>query len=58
MVISEKILKLADEAEQSLSERFADIDRIARIRTEKVMEAFQAERVSDAMFAPSTGYGI
>lgn len=57
MVISEKILKLADEAEQALSERFADIDRIARIRTEKVMEAFQAERVSDAMFAPSTGYG-
>lgn len=57
MIFSEKLLRLAEEAETKLAERFAEIDKIARIRTEEVIEAFQRERVSEAMFAPTTGYG-
>ena len=57
MLISDKIKKLAAEAEAALSGRFAEIDRVSGIRTEQVIEAFQAERVSEAVFMPSTGYG-
>lgn len=40
------------------SERcLADIERVSRICTERVLDAFSEYRVSEAMFAPSTGYG-
>ncbi len=57
MLISDKVKKLAAEAESALSERFAEIDKVSAIRTEQVIESFQAERVSEAVFMPSTGYG-
>ncbi|MDR0294103.1 MAG: methionine gamma-lyase family protein [Oscillospiraceae bacterium] len=34
-----------------------DIDAVAQKNTQKVLQAFQRRRVSDAHFAPSTGYG-
>ncbi len=48
---------LTKEAEAALAPYFAHIDEVAQANTEKVMEAFREERVSDTMFVPSSGYG-
>ncbi len=48
---------LTKEAEAALAPHFARIDEIAQFNTEKVMDAFREERVSDTMFVPSSGYG-
>ena len=52
-----RLLALAAEAERALGEQFARIGGIAFENTAKVMAAFRDHRVSDAMFAPTTGYG-
>ena len=52
-----ELLSLAAEAEAALGEQFARIGSIAFENTAKVMAAFREHRVSDAMFAPTTGYG-
>lgn len=57
MNISEKIRTSAREAELALAGEFERIDEISRICTERVMDAFREYHVSEAMFAPSTGYG-
>lgn len=57
MQFSDKIIKLAAEAERELRPQFDEFDRIAYVNTARVLEAFSAHRVSEAMFAPSTGYG-
>ena len=56
-MFSEKIIKLADEAESVLTDRFRSADVISYKNTEKVMNAFRTHRVSEAMFMPSSGYG-
>ena len=50
-------MMLAAEAEAALAQNFAAIDRMAYENTCRVMEAFKEERVSDACFAGTTGYG-
>ena len=55
--IRPEISALADEVEKELRTRFDEIEKIARINTAKVMEAFEDNRVSDACFAGTTGYG-
>jgi len=57
MEFSDKILKLAEEAEAALSERFKEIDRISFENTQKIMKSFRENRVSDSLFAPTSGYG-
>ena len=57
MQISEKIRALGDQAERDMADIFYDIDRIARINTEHVLDCFRAAEVSESLFAPSTGYG-
>lgn len=57
MIISEKLLKLAEEAEEALKEKFRHFDRISFANTKKVLDAFREERVAEAMFAGSSGYG-
>ncbi|MBQ4116648.1 MAG: methionine gamma-lyase family protein, partial [Clostridia bacterium] len=57
MIISEKLLKLAEEAEEALKEKFKHFDSVAFINTKKVLDAFREERVAEAMFAGSSGYG-
>ena len=57
MIISQKLLDLASEAETALKERFAHFDEISFKNTKKVLEAFSEERVAEAMFAGSCGYG-
>lgn len=48
---------LALKVEEKLSDRFKRIDEIARINSQKVLSAFQKYRVSDSMFAGTSGYG-
>lgn len=57
MKISTQIRTLADTAEVAMSAIYADIDRIARLNTEHVLDCFRECEVSEALFAPSTGYG-
>ncbi len=55
--MNEQLLELARRAEARCSGRFADIDRIAFLGTEKVLAAFAEERVQAGDFAGTTGYG-
>lgn len=55
--IDERILKLADKAEESCSAAFAEIDRIARINGERVLKAFIDNKVSAACMSGTSGYG-
>lgn len=55
--IAPKVFDLAAEAEDRVKERFAEIDSVAQQNTYKVMKAFQDNRVSEACFAGTTGYG-
>ena len=55
--IKPEVFTLAKEAEAEIKERFEDIDRIAELNTIKVMSAFQDNKVSDACFAGTSGYG-
>ena len=57
MMFPEELLKLSDEAEAALAPQFAEISRIARANTAKVMHAFAEHRVDAACFAGSSGYG-
>ena len=55
--IRPEVYPMAERAESRLAGRFRELDRIAEQNTRKVMEAFQNNRVSDACFAGTTGYG-
>lgn len=55
--IDEDIVKICDEAEQSLKDVFVEIDKNAELNQWKVMKAFSDNRVSDTHFTSTTGYG-
>jgi len=55
--LSQNTLLLAKEADKALADVYAKIDETALKNTEKVMNAFRANRVSENHFAASTGYG-
>lgn len=55
--IKPEVYKMAAEAERELATVFAEIDKVAQQNTVKVMSAFQNNRVSEACFAGTTGYG-
>lgn len=55
--ISEEVLHFAKTVEDSLKERFDEIDRTAEYNQLKVIHAMQEARVSDIHFAGTTGYG-
>ena len=55
--ISEEVLRLGEAAEERCRPRFERIDRIAEYNQAKVLMAFRDNRVGEAHFAPSTGYG-
>ena len=55
--IRPEIFTLADETEKGLRSVFDAIDETARRNTQKVMQAFEDNRVSEACFAGTTGYG-
>ena len=55
--ISDKTLKLVNEAEESIKEQFKHIENICEINQLRVMKAFADNRVSDSHFVATTGYG-
>ncbi len=55
--IRPEIWALAEETEKTIRPVFDRIDETALHNTRKVMQAFQDNRVSDACFAGTTGYG-
>ncbi len=57
MIFSQKTESLVREAEAALAGRFAEAEKVSYHNTKKVMEAFARNRVSEAHFAPTTGYG-
>lgn len=54
---SEKITALEREAMKTLEGRFSEIDAVSEYNTKKVLSAFSENRVSDTLFAGTTGYG-
>jgi len=54
---AEELAALSAEADAALAGIFAEIDRIAYLNTQKVLDAFREEKVSDSCFAGTTGYG-
>ncbi len=57
MNLSNETRALAAQAEEALSDIFKKIDETARLRTELLLDVYREERVSESLFAPSTGYG-
>ena len=55
--VSDEIRALADRAMEDISTVFRKIDDTAQYNTEKVLAAFRDQKVSDACFAGTTGYG-
>ena len=55
--IRPEVYDMAQRAQARVSHRFAQIDAVAEQNTRRVMEAFQDNKVSDACFAGTTGYG-
>ncbi len=55
--ISPQVRALATQTEAELKDIFAHFDAVSEACTLKVMDAFQACRVSEACFAGTTGYG-
>ena len=57
MGIDEDVYRLGEEVLEKLSERFADIDRVAEYNQLKVLKAMQKAKVSEACLYGTTGYG-
>lgn len=57
MQFSQRVLDLAREAETALAPIFERIDAISFENTKKIMDAFREHRVSEPLFAATSGYG-
>lgn len=55
--ISERVRRLADQAERELSGQFSRIEAVAQANTQRVLAAFQEHRVAESYFSGTTGYG-
>lgn len=55
--IKPEVFAMARRAEAACRQTFGEIEAVAERNTLRVMEAFQENRVSDACFAGTTGYG-
>ena len=55
--VDEKLLELADRAEERAAGQFQRIEEIKRWNQQKILAAFQQARVSESSFVTSTGYG-
>lgn len=55
--ISDTILDLAEKAEHDYASQFERIESIAELNTLKVMKAFSDNKISEAHFASTSGYG-
>ena len=57
MGISPEVCRLGESIEKQLKERFEEIDKRAEYNQLKVVQAMQKNRVCEACFYPSSGYG-
>ncbi len=57
MGISRSVYRFCTEIEKKLKDRFEQIDQIAECNQMKVLEAMRKNQLSEACFAPTTGYG-
>ena len=57
MQISSEMRELGRRAARELAPVFEKIDEVALENTERVLDAFRKERISEAMLSDSTGYG-
>lgn len=57
MGIDETVYEYCQKVEDSLHERFGQIDRMAEYNQAKVLHAMQKNQLSEAHLYPSTGYG-
>ncbi len=55
--LSGKVIQYCETVENSLKERFSQIDEVAEYNQMKVLSAMQKNRVAENHFAESTGYG-
>lgn len=55
--ISKRVLDFGQKIEESLKERFQEVDRNAEYNQLKVISAMQENRLSDIHFSGTTGYG-
>ena len=55
--MKEKLLKLAREVDEEIKEELKKIDEDAMFNSEKVLNAFQKNNVSEMHFNSTTGYG-
>lgn len=55
--ISDKVIEMAERAEEELKEKFAEVDGITEYNQYKVLHAMQKNRLSDVHFSGTTGYG-
>ena len=55
--IEERVYRFGKQVEESLKERFAQMDQVTEYNQLKVIKAMQKNRVCEACFYPSTGYG-
>ncbi len=55
--ISEKVVNLANEAEENIKDVFKNIDKIEEFNSMKVLSAFQKNEISEIHFNSTTGYG-
>ena len=55
--IRPEVYDMARRAQERIKHRFEAIDAVAEVNTRRVMEAFQDNKVAEACFAGTTGYG-
>lgn len=55
--INEKLIDLSTQIEESLQNKYKEIDKTYEYNQLKVLHAMQKNKLSDVHFAPSTGYG-
>ena len=55
--MNEQLSLLTKEAEKELADIYAKLDAVSMKNTEKILDAFRRNRVSEALFAPTSGYG-
>ena len=56
-MISERLKQLSIDAERALAPQFEELEKICFENTERILHYFKENRVSDTMFAGTTGYG-
>ena len=57
LVFNQKIVSLAQKAEQECSDVFKKIDELCELNSLKVLQAFRDNHVSEMHFSSTTGYG-